>query len=84
MLITTDEIAELNIFMMFDLSTTQVGIKVHADAAKSTIAAAERLHEKGFLTQVDGGYLTELGYETAQHIQSAIGILRASNLTESA
>lgn len=75
MSINTDMLDELNILMMFDLTTTQAGIKVHSDATPGAIAAAERLFQKGLLTQADGGYLTSLGYEAAQHVQSGVQIL---------
>lgn len=77
MLIPPEMLEELNILMMFDLTTTLAGIKVHSNATPEAIAAAGRLFEKGLLTQVDGGYLTTLGHEAAQHAQSAVQILRA-------
>jgi uncharacterized protein (TIGR02647 family) len=39
------------------------------------IAAAKRLFDKGIVTQEDGGYLTNLGYDLADHakiIQAAL------------
>ncbi len=78
MLITVDMLDEFNILMLFDLSTRQAGIKVHSDAEPSAIAAAQNLFNKGILTQVDGGYLTNLGYEAAQHVQAAVQILRSA------
>jgi len=66
---------EMNILMMFDVSTTLAGIKVHSDATPNAIAAAQRLFAKGLLTQADGGYLTTLGYEAAQHLQKSVQIL---------
>ena len=70
-----DLIAELEVLMLFDLTTTQEGIKVHKKAEPAIIAAAERLHEKGFLTQVDGGYLTSLGTEAAEYTQNLYTLL---------
>jgi uncharacterized protein (TIGR02647 family) len=78
MLISFDMLDEFNILMLFDLSTRQSGIKVHSDAEPSAIAAAQNLFNKGILTQVDGGYLTNLGYEAAQHVQAAVQILRSA------
>ena len=43
--------------------------------AKETIAAIKRLHEKNLVTRDDGGYLTDLGIETAEHVQKALSIL---------
>ena len=74
---TADLIAELEVLMLFDLASTQEGIKVHTTAADDMIAAAARLHEKGFVTQVDGGYLTSLGHEAAEHTQSLHTLLTA-------
>ncbi len=80
MRITADMIEEMSLLMKFDLSTTQAGIKVHSDAPPETIAASQRLFEKGLLTQADGGYLTSLGYEVAKHVQSAVIVLRSENV----
>jgi len=33
------------------------------------------LHEKGLITQVDGGYLTDLGRKAAEHSQALTTIL---------
>ena len=68
-------IEELNTLMRFDLATSQQGIKVHKTADASVIAATLRLHAKGLLTQADGGYLTGLGRDAAEHAQSLLTIL---------
>ncbi|MFT5692229.1 MAG: hypothetical protein ACI92E_001560 [Oceanicoccus sp.] len=71
-------IEELNILTRYDLNTTQVGIKVHQhDADSKVITAVERLHNKGLITQVDGGYLTHLGREAAEHAQAVMAILKS-------
>ena len=75
MAIEPDLIEELNILAMFDLSTTREGIKVHRNAEPLAIAAAQRLHRKGLITQPDGGYLTALGLDAAQHVQGVLTIL---------
>ena len=66
---------ELNLLTQFNLKNEQDGIKVHHDAAAELIAAAERLHDKGLITQVDGGYLTDLGRKAAEHSQALTTIL---------
>lgn len=66
---------ELNLLTQFNLKNEQDGIKVHNDAASELIAAAERLHNKGLITQVDGGYLTDLGRKAAEHSQALTSIL---------
>ena len=77
MLYTADNIAELEVLMLFDLSTTLEGVKIHTTAEPDIISAAKRLFEKGFITQKDGGYLTSLGGEAAEHAQSLFTMLDA-------
>lgn len=69
-------VEELNILVRYNLATTQEGIKVHKTATPETIAATHRLFEKGLVTQEDGGYLTNLGLETATQVQAVLEILR--------
>jgi len=72
---TKDIVEELNILVRYNLSTTQEGIKVHKTASPETIAATRRLFEKGLVSQDDGGYLTNLGIETAKQAQTVLDIL---------
>lgn len=74
---SSDNIAELEVLMLFDLDNTQEGIKIHKTADEAVIAAAKRLFENGFITQVDGGYLTSLGTEAAEHTQKLYTMLDA-------
>jgi uncharacterized protein (TIGR02647 family) len=39
------------------------------------IDATENLYKKGLISQHDGGYLTDLGYEAAEHLQHALQII---------
>lgn len=71
---------EIKILGLFNLSTTQEGIKVHSTAAPEAIAAARRLYDKGLITKDDGGYLTTLGHEAAQHAQDLLTILVSERL----
>lgn len=75
---TPDLVDELNTLLRFDLATSQQGIKVHKTADPAVIAAARRLHAKGLLTQVDGGYLTGLGRDAAEHAQAVWTILTSN------
>ena len=68
-------VAELNLMNHFNLGTTQEGIKVHNTATPEMVAAANRLFQKGLITQSDGGYLTDLGHEAAEHSQNLLTIL---------
>lgn len=72
---TPDLVHELNTLIRFDLETSQQGIKVHKTADPEVIAATQRLHAKGLLTLADGGYLTGLGRDAAEHAQAVLTIL---------
>jgi uncharacterized protein (TIGR02647 family) len=74
---SSDIIEELEILAMYDLSSTQTGIKIHKTAMQTDVDAAKRLHKKGLITQADGGYLTNLGLEAAEHAESLCRILQA-------
>lgn len=73
---TQEMIQEINLLSLFKLDTLQEGIKVHHDAEPEAIAAAQRLFDKGLTTQVDGGYLTDLGRTANEHAQVLFGILK--------
>lgn len=73
---TPELVAELELLALYNLGNTQEGLKVHHVAAPHAIAAARRLHEKGLVTQQDGGYLTTLGVEAAEFAQNLLTILR--------
>ena len=76
---TSDLVHELNTLIRFDLETSQQGIKVHKTADPEVIAATQRLHAKGLLTLVDGGYLTGLGRDAAEHAQAVLTLLTSSS-----
>lgn len=79
MVYTDEQIAEMNILHQFNLDSTQAGIKIHTSAAPEAIAAAQRLFDKGLITQVDGGYLTDLGHTAAEHAQALYTILTSTH-----
>ena len=70
-----DHIAEIEILTQYQLETTLQGIKVHSNAEQSYVDAVQRLFDKSLVTQVDGGYLTELGRKAAEHAQALILLL---------
>ena len=72
---TTERIAELDLLARFNLANHQEGLKLHRDADPHILAAAARLHAQGLLTQADGGYLTSLGLDAAEHAQALLTIL---------
>ena len=75
---TPELVAELNTLILYDLATTQQGVKVHKTADPAVIAATRRLFDKGLLTLPDGGYLTNLGREVAEHAQATLTILTSN------
>jgi uncharacterized protein (TIGR02647 family) len=75
MAFSSEQIAELDLLLLFPDTSHMQGLKIHHDADPAKIAAAQRLFEKGVITQIDGGYLTELGHDLAKHVnilQSAL------------
>ncbi|HDZ56886.1 MAG TPA: TIGR02647 family protein [Pseudomonas xinjiangensis] len=77
-MLTPEEIAEINLLAQFNLANNLEGLKIHAhEASGDTVAAAGRLHQKGLITQRDGGYLTSLGHDASGHSQSLLTILRS-------
>ena len=75
MTIKQELIDEIEVLLRYNLDTTQEGIKVHNSARQGLIDASERLFEKGLISQKDGGYLTDLGHEAAEHTQAALRLL---------
>ncbi len=75
MALSADLIAELNTLLLYNVTNPQEGIKIHKDADAARIEAARRLHQKGLITHADGGYLTDLGREAAEHLHMARTIL---------
>ncbi len=75
MTLSPELIDELNTLLLYNVTDPQAGIKVHKEAGAAKISAAQRLHNKGLVTQPDGGYLTILGREAAEHLHMAHTIL---------
>ncbi|WP_347331053.1 TIGR02647 family protein [Marinimicrobium locisalis] len=71
-----EHLSELNLLALFDPSSSLKGVKVHQSSADpAMVAAAERLHQKGLITQKDGGYLTPLGSEISEHVQKLLSVV---------
>ena len=79
MSLTPDLLEELELLNLFDLNSTQGGLKVHNEAEQRKISAAQRLFDKGMTTRTDGGYLTDRGVETTEHVQVLIKMLQAND-----
>lgn len=76
MVFTQDLVDELTLLTHFNVMNEQDGIKVHNDASEAMIGAAQRLFDKGLITQVDGGYLTDIGRKAAEHCQDLRTLLK--------
>lgn len=76
MKLSTEFIAEFELLNLFELISGQQGLKLHHDASDDRLDAGKRLYEKKLITQVDGGYLTPLGVQAAEHAQSLVTILQ--------
>ena len=77
-MLNSAEIDEINLLNKFNLASSLEGLKIHQhEEAQDVVAAAERLHARGLTTQPDGGYLTSLGLDAAEHSQALLTILRA-------
>jgi uncharacterized protein (TIGR02647 family) len=72
---TDDQMAEMDILIRYNLQSTQQGIKVHSKANREQISAVQRLFDKGLVTAIDGGYLTDLGRKAAEHAQALLLML---------
>lgn len=75
MALTEELIEEIKVLTHFNLASIQEGIKVHGSANPEAVLAAKRLFDKGLVSQNDGGYLTDLGIEAAEHAQAVLRIL---------
>ncbi len=70
-----DKTDELNLLLKFPTQSLMQGLKIHHDASQSMVLAAERLYDKGLITQPDGGYLTDLGIDVADHARQVASAL---------
>ena len=59
---------EMKLLAKFPEKSQLEGIKIRHDANSGMIDAANSLFNKGLITQPDGGYLTDSGLETVNHL----------------
>jgi len=74
-----DFIADVEFLNLFELDSSQAGLKIHHEAAPERIASAKRLFDSKLTTNVDGGYLTPLGVQAAEHAQALVRILYSTS-----
>ncbi|WP_027966431.1 TIGR02647 family protein [Halomonas halocynthiae] len=78
---TPQLLAELKVLGLFNSASQQEGIKVHSSADQELVEATGRLYDKGLITQSDGGYLTTLGQDAAEHARDLAQLLDGRELT---
>ena len=66
---------EMKLLARFPTQSQLEGIKIHNDAAPAIIAAAQSLFDKGLTSRTDGGYLTDSGIETVDHLHHVLATL---------
>ncbi|MGB2079755.1 MAG: TIGR02647 family protein, partial [Vibrio sp.] len=74
---TPEHLAQLNLLLQFDPSSTQTGIKVHQDAAPELKQAAQDLFDLNLCTLPDGGYLTDEGLVLSEHALKLLHVLES-------
>ncbi len=72
--IDSELIDELGLLKRFSMGGP-VAMNVHDNPDPAVIAAAERMFEKGLITAVDGGKLTDSGREAIEHMESLFNLL---------
>jgi uncharacterized protein (TIGR02647 family) len=73
--LSNEFLEEVELLNLFKLESSLSGLKIHHEAAPERIAAAKRLFEKHIISLEDGGYLTPLGIEAAEHAQALVTML---------
>ncbi|MCP4323141.1 MAG: TIGR02647 family protein [Psychromonas sp.] len=66
---------EMKLLAKFPTQSQLEGIKIHNDATEAVISAAKALFDKGLISQNDGGYLTDSGIETVDHLHRVLATL---------
>jgi len=66
---------EIKLLAKFPTQSQLEGIKIHNDAKEAVINAAKSLFDKGLISQDDGGYLTDSGIETVDHLHRVLATL---------
>ena len=59
---------EMKLLAKFPEKSQLEGIKIRNNASPMVISSAQSLFDKGLISQPDGGYLTDSGLETVNHL----------------
>ena len=66
---------ELKLLAKFPEESHLEGLKIHHNANPEMIDSARSLFNKGMISQVDGGYLTDSGREMVEHLHTVLDTL---------
>lgn len=67
---------EIKLLAKFPEKSQLEGLKIHKEAGSAIIQAAQSLFDKGLISQQDGGYLTDSGLETTEHLHHVLIALK--------
>ncbi len=63
---------EIKLLAKFPEESHMEGLKIHHDADPVLVKSAKALFNKGLVTQLDGGYLTDSGREMSEHLHAVL------------
>ena len=66
---------ELKLLAKFPEESHLEGLKIHHSAGPEIIKSAKSLFNKGMISQIDGGYLTDSGREMVEHLHIVLDTL---------
>ncbi len=66
---------EMKLLAQFPEESHLEGLKIHNNASETIKTSAQSLFNKGIISQVDGGYLTDSGREMAEQLHNVLGVL---------
>jgi len=69
---------EIKLLSKFPEESHLEGLKVHHNADPVLITSAKSLFNKGMISQIDGGYLTDSGREMAEKLHIVLDTLKQS------
>ncbi len=69
---------EMKLLAKFSEESHIEGLKIHSDADETIIKSAKSLFNKGMISQSDGGYLTDSGRETLEHLHKVLNVLSST------
>jgi uncharacterized protein (TIGR02647 family) len=72
-------IQDLALLARFDLTNLELGIKLHQDSDPELRESAQRLFQKGVITEADGGYLTPFGVSLLEYLDHLLNALTVAD-----